>query len=136
MRRSSRHIRRIACAAVVATVALVVALSAHAASTVPEVTILSVSPSRFCVQSSSSCGQPGTTVRFKISTAAFVRANIWPRFRNAAGYRVLRRQFNAGTNTFRLSDSRLTPGRWTLKLQGRNNVGSGTTDNIDVRVVK
>jgi hypothetical protein len=136
VRRSSRHIRRIACAAVVATAALVPALNAPAQTTVPELEILSASPSRFCVKQSSTCGQTGTTVRFKLSRAAFVRGNVWPRFRNAAGYRVLRRQFNAGTNTFRLSDARMTPGRWTLKLQGRNNVGSGTTDNIDVRVVK
>ena len=34
------------------------------------------------------------------------------------------------------NDSRLTHGRWTLKLQGANSVGSGTTANTDVHVVK
>ena len=123
-------------AAALATALAVGAGSGAAATQVPKITNLTVTPARFCVQQSSSCSSTGTTVRFNISSKAFVRGNMWPRFRNEAGFRVLRRQFHVGTNSFQLSDTRLTPGKWTLKLQGRNNVGSGTTANIDVRVVK
>jgi hypothetical protein len=75
-------------------------------------------------------------VRFTVSTRATVTGNIWPRFRNIAGYREFRQHFSAGANSIRLSDSRLTPGRWTFKIQGTNSVGGGTTANTDVRVIK
>ena len=100
------------------------ALVAHAASEVPKITNLSTNPSRFCVRN---CANPGTTIRFTISSNATVTANVWPRFRNGGGYLEFRRRFNAGTNSVRLNDPRLTKGRWQLKLQGLNNVGAGTT---------
>ena len=138
MRGVMRLHRRMTRAAFAAALVLAVAacVAARAATTVPEITNLSVTPSRFCAKASSSCAHPGTTVRFHLSTPATVTANIWPRFRNVASYREWRRHFAAGNVSTRLNDPRLTPGRWTFKVQGINNVGSGTTANIDVRVVK
>jgi hypothetical protein len=113
------------------------AWSARAAPTeVPKVTNLRAEPSRFCARSSSTCAHPGTTVRFSVSTGATVTGNMWPRSENVAGYREFRHHFNAGANSIRLNDNRLTTGRWTVKLQGLNAVGSGTTAVVDVRVVK
>ena len=138
MRRAIRLHRRATPAAVAAALILAVAfvVAARAATTVPEITNLRATPARFCAKAASSCGSAGTTIRFHLSTAATVRANIWPRFRNEAGYFEWNRHFGAGDVSTRLNDSRLKPGRWTFKVQGKNNVGSGTTANIDVRVVK
>jgi hypothetical protein len=138
MRGVMRLHRRTTRAAFAAALVLAVAggVAARAATTVPEITNLTVTPSRFCAKASSSCGGTGTTVHFHLSTAATVTANIWPRFRNQAGYFEWRRHFGAGNVSTRLNDPRLTPGRWTFKVQGINNVGSGTTANVDVRVVK
>ena len=101
-----------ATAAVTGLVGLAVARAAD--TEVPKVTNLRVVPSRFCVKRSSTCTHPGTVVRFSVSTGARVTGNIWPRTSNIAGYREFRRHFNAGANS----------------------VGSGTTANTDVRVVK
>jgi hypothetical protein len=35
-----------------------------------------------------------------------------------------------------MNDSRFTKGRWTLKVQGLNAVGSGTIANTDFHVFK
>ena len=111
--------------------------NARAADTeVPKTTNLRTQPSRFCARRSSTCSHPGTVVRFTVSTGARVTGNIWPRSSNIAGYVEFRRHFDAGANSIRLNDTRLTHGRWTLKLQGANSVGSGTTANTDVHVVK
>ena len=135
MMRLRRHTAYMtATAAVIALVGLAVARAAD--TEVPKVTNLRVVPSRFCVKRSSTCTHPGTVVRFSVSTGARVTGNIWPRTSNIAGYREFRRHFNAGANSISLNDGRLTPGRWTFKIQGANSVGSGTTANTDVRVVK
>jgi hypothetical protein len=46
------------------------------------------------------------------------------------------RKFSKGHHTVTLRDGRLTPDRWTLRLQAANTVGSGPITIIDVRVVK
>ena len=46
------------------------------------------------------------------------------------------RHFSKGHHTVTLSDGRLKPDRWTLRLQATNSVGSGPITIIDVRVVK
>src|SRR2546423_665807 len=114
-------------------IAFFAALASAAPTQVPQITNLRAQPARFCARS---CANPGTTLKFTVSTAATVTANAWPRSRNIAGYVEFRRHFNAGANSTRLNDSRFTPGRWTVKLQGVNAVGSGTTAITDVRIVK
>jgi hypothetical protein len=129
----NRFCRRIVLGSAVTALMLFAALASAAPTQVPEVSNLTAQPARFCAKS---CSNPGTTLHFKISTAATVTANMWPRSRNIAGYFEFRRHFHAGANSTRLTDNRLTPGRWTVKLQGVNAVGSGTTAITDVRVVK
>jgi hypothetical protein len=129
--------RRLVVYATATAASMFVALAvAQAATEVPQITNLRVTPAPFCAKASSTCSNPGTTVRFTVSTAARVLGEIHPRFKNIRGYVLRERQFNAGARSFRLTNNRLTPGRWTLKLQGVNNVGAGTTAIVDVRVVK
>jgi hypothetical protein len=110
---------------------------ASAADTeVPKITNLRTDPPRFCARKTKTCKHPGTVVRFNVSTRSKVTGNVWPRSSNIGGYVEFKQRFNAGANSIRLDDSRLTPGRWTLKLQGANAVGGGNTANTDVRVVK
>jgi hypothetical protein len=123
-------------AAALLSVVVLAAVAGGADTEVPKVTNLRAEPGRFCTAKSSACSNPGTRIRFNVSTGATVTGNIWPRDENLKGYVVFRRHFNAGPNSIRMSGSRLTPGRWTLKLQGLNSVGSGTTAVVDVRVVK
>lgn len=125
--------RRAAMGSAAVAIAFFAALASAAPTQVPQTTNLTAQPARFCAKN---CASPGTTLHFKISTAATVTANAWPRSRNIAGYFEFRRHFNAGANSTRLNDSRFTPGRWTVKLQGVNAVGSGTTAVTDVRIVK
>ena len=135
---SSRSRRLVAGMVAVAGIAVLAAGAqvVVAASEVPKTTNASATPARFCVRPSSTCTSPGTTIRFTISTKAHVRINMWPRFRNEAGYRVFRGQVHAGTNAIPLSDARLYAGRWQIRIQGRNNVGSGTIATTIVRVYK
>jgi hypothetical protein len=131
--------RRIACANAAAALLFVVVLvggAGGADTEVPKVTNLRAEPGRFCAVRSSTCTNPGTRIRFNVSTGATVTGNIWPRRENLKGYVEFRRHFNAGPNSIRMNDRRLTPGRWTFKVQGLNSVGSGTTAIVDVRVVK
>jgi hypothetical protein len=111
--------------------------SASAADTmVPAVTHLRAAPSKFCARRSSRCHHPGTEIRFSVSTDATVTADLTPRFQNLAPYFEFSKHFKRGANQIRLNDSRLTPGRWTLRLQAKNHVGSGGISVTDVHVVK
>jgi hypothetical protein len=102
----------------------------------PMITKLKASPAKFCARKSRKCAHPGTTVSFTLSTAATVRSNMWQRDRNVGGYAEFSGKFKAGANSARINDSRLTPGRWTIKLWGVNSVAAGNTAIIDVHVVK
>ena len=106
------------------------------ADQVPTVSHLAAKPSKFCAKKSRSCSHPGTTVRFTLSTAARVRADIRPRSANLGPFVEFVKHFGGGANSIPLKDSRLTPGRWTLRLQGTNHVGSGGPNIVDVHVVK
>jgi hypothetical protein len=103
---------------------------------VPEVTNLKATPSSFCAKKSSTCSHPGTTVTFNVSTAATVRADIRPRFENTSGFVEFVKKFPKGANSIRLNDGRLKRGRWTLRVQATNNVGTGPIAVVDVHVVK
>ena len=122
--------------AVVAALLAVTAAIAHAATNVTKVTNLSASPQRFCAKAADSCAGRGTTIGFTIGTPAKVLGHIRPRKNLKAGYTVLNRRFPAGRNTFRITERRLTPGRWTINLQAVNSVGAGPPATIDVRVIK
>jgi hypothetical protein len=122
-------------AAVVAT-ALLGAGVALAATHVPTVSNLRASPARFCAKPSSTCAHPGTTVKFTISTKARVRVDIRPRSENTSGFVEFVGRRPKGANSIRLNDSRLTKGRWTIRVQATNNVGSGPIALTDVRVTK
>ena len=114
----------------------VTAVVAHAAANVISPTNLSASPARFCAKAADSCAGSGTTIRFTISTPAKVLGHIRPRKNLKAGYTVVNRRFPAGRNSFRIAETRLTPGRWTVNLQAVNSVGAGGPSTIDVRVIK
>jgi hypothetical protein len=116
--------------------ALVLSSAVLAATEVPTVTNLRATPQTFCAKKSSGCANPGTTVRFTISSNAKVRADIRPRFKNTSGYVEFVKQLPKGPNAVRLNDRRLTPGRWTIRVQATNNVGSGPIAVTDVFVVK
>src|SRR5438045_3658660 len=77
-----------------------------------------------------------TTASFTVSTGARVRADIRPRSQNVGPIVEFVRHFSKGHHTVTLSDGRLKPDRWTLRLQATNSVGSGPITIIDVRVVK
>jgi hypothetical protein len=108
----------------------------RAATEVPKITNLRATPSRFCAKRSSTCAHPGTTVKFTISSRARVRCDIRPRFENVPGYVEFVKRLPRGANAVRINDSRLTKGRWTIRVQGTNNVGSGGIAVTDVHVTK
>ena len=116
--------------------ALVLASVVLAATEVPKVTNLRATPATFCAKKSSKCANPGTTVRFTISTDARVRGDIRPRFEYQGSFVEFVKNLHKGPNAVRLNDSRLKPGRWTIRVQATNNVGSGPIAVTDVRVVK
>jgi hypothetical protein len=129
--------RRVGVLLVVLALGAVVWSSAGLAATeVPTVTHLRATPSTFCAKKSSTCAHPGTTVRFTISTNARVRADIRPRSEYVSGFVEFVKQLPAGPNSFRLNDKRLKKGRWTIRVQATNNVGSGPIALTDVHVVK
>jgi hypothetical protein len=103
---------------------------------VPKVTNLRAQPAPFCAKKTSRCAHPGTNVRFSISTAAKVRCDFRPRSENTFGYVEFVKQLPQGANSVRVNDKRLTPGRWTIRVQATNSVGSGPIATVDVRVVK
>jgi hypothetical protein len=114
----------------------VTAVAAYAAGQVATISKTSATPKRFCVKRSDTCGHPGTTIRFTISTPAKVYGDVHSRKANCCGFVAFTRRFPAGANSIRLNDSRLTPGRWTLKLMALNSVAASSPANIDLRVVK
>jgi hypothetical protein len=103
---------------------------------VPKITNVKASPATFCAKKTAGCKNPGTTISFTLSTGATVRGDIRRRSIYRAPYVEFSKSFHQGANTIRLQDSRLVPDRWTLRLQGKNHVGSGGITLVDVRVVK
>lgn len=133
----SRARLRIACLTAALTLAAgVVAVASAAPTHVPELTNLRATPGRFCVATGGSCTHAGTIVRFHITTAARVIADIRPRFNNLHGYLMFERHFPAGDNAVQFNNAKLTPGKWRIHAQGVNSVGAGTVDVVDVHVVK
>ena len=143
MRCSSRPIRAALILALVVSVLGAFAWNAMGATEVPQTTNLTAQPSTFCVRASSTCAHTGTAIHFAISTDAIVTVEIRPRKSNIEGYVEYGRgpgaahpakHVHAGNNSIHLQDSRLAPGRWTIKVQGINNVAAGTTAIVDVHV--
>jgi hypothetical protein len=122
--------------AIAAALLAATAAVAFAASDTARLTNLTATPKRFCAKRSDTCARPGTTLRFRLSTPAKVVADIRPRSSNILGYTEFNRRFPAGPNSVRVNDSRLTPGRWTFKLQAINSVGASGPTILDVRVIK
>jgi hypothetical protein len=122
-------VRRIAILLAVLVAGLVLAGSVLAATEVPKITNLRATPSTFRAKT-------GTTIRFTVSTNAKVRGDIRPRFENTGSFVEFVKQLHKGANSVRIQDSRLRPGRWTFRVQGTNNVGSGGIAITDVHVVK
>ena len=121
------------------------AWTAVAATEVPQTSNLTAQPSTFCVRVSSTCSHTGTAIHFTVSTDATMTVEIRPRKSNITGYVEYGRgrgaahpakKVLAGNRSIRIQDSRLTPGRWTIKVQGINNVGASTTAIVDVHVSK
>jgi hypothetical protein len=125
-------------AAPLAAVATALAWTATglAVTNVPTISGLHAQPNRFCAKRSESCKHPGTTIRFTVSTAAKVRGDIRPRFKNTGGLVEFVKRFPKGTNSVRIDDGRLTPGTWVVRLQGTNAMGTGGIAVIHVHVVK
>lgn len=122
-------VRRVVVLLAVLVAGLAFAATVLAATEVPTVTNLRATPARFR-------SGAGTTVRFTVSTKAKVRADIRPRFENTSGFVEFVKKLGKGANSVRLQDSRLTPGRWTIRVQATNNVGTGPIAVTDVHVVK
>ena len=116
--------------------ALAFAAVSPAATEVPKVTNLRAVPKQFCAKRTSSCQHPGTDVRFTISTNAKVRCDIRPRFENTGSFVEFVKQLKKGPNSVHIQDGRLRRGRWTIRVQATNNVGTGPIAVTDVRVVK
>jgi hypothetical protein len=127
---------RIVIGSVAAALALGAVVAQAANDQVAKLTNLRASPNHFCAKRSDTCARPGTTIHFKLSTPAKVYGDLRPRDRNIQGYTEVQRKFPAGANSFRLNDSRLTPGRWTLKMQPVNSVGANGPTTLDVHVIK
>jgi hypothetical protein len=127
---------RIAVGSAVGLLAVTAVCAYAAGGNVATLSKLSATPKRFCVKRSDRCPHPGTTIHFTLSTPAKVYGDMHPRSSNIGGYVVLARKFPAGANTARIADRRLTPDRWTLKLQPVNSVGASGPTTLDVRVVK
>ena len=71
-----------------------------------------------------------------VAAAAIVSALQTIASRNVGPLVEFVRHFSKGHHTVTLSDGRLKPDRWTLRLQATNSVGSGPITIIDVHVVK
>lgn len=130
------RIRRWTVAPVALVATLAFAATGLAADDVPTVSDLHANPRTFCAKKSDGCSNPGTIVRFTVSTAAQVRGVIRPRFENTGNLMEFVKRFPKGTNRVRINDARLRPGTWVLRLQGRNGVGSGGVAVIHLHVVK
>ncbi|HKP90057.1 MAG TPA: hypothetical protein VJT75_08800 [Thermoleophilaceae bacterium] len=127
---------RITFAVVAVLVAVTAAVAYAGPDDVPALTNLTATPKRFCAKRSDTCGNPGTTLRFRLSTPAKVIADIRPRHSNIGGFHEFTKRFPAGASSIRVYDSRLTTGRWTFKLQPVNSVGANGPTLVDVNVVK
>jgi hypothetical protein len=103
---------------------------------VPSITNLKATPSKFCAKPTAGCRHPGTEISFTVSSAARVRGDIRPRSVYRAPFVEFVKNFKKGANSIYMKDTRLTPDRWTLRLQGTNTTGSGNITLLDVRVVK
>lgn len=117
-------------------IALAAAAIALAADNVPTISDLHANPRTFCAKKSAGCAQPGTTIRFTVDSAATVRGVIRPKFEPQGNLVEFVRKFPKGVDRVRLNDPRLRPGTWVLRLQGRNEVGSGGVALIHLHVVK
>ena len=103
---------------------------------VPTVTHLKASPAKFCAKQTWSCRHDGTHLRFNLSTDAKVRGDIRERASFTSSLVEFVKKLHKGKNDVYLHDKRLHPGKWTIRLQGTNRVGSGGIATVDVRVVK
>ena len=128
--------RRFAAPIVAVAAALACAATGFAATNVPTISDLHANPRTFCAKSSDTCTHPGTTLRFTVDSPAKVRGVIRPRFENTGNLVLFVRRFPKGVNRVRINDSRLRPGKWVIRLQGTNEVGTGGVAVINVKVVK
>jgi hypothetical protein len=104
--------------------------------TPPTISNLRASPSKFCAKKTRTCRHDGTHVRFTVSTNATVRGDIRERRALTGSFVEFVKKLKKGKNDVYLHDKRLHPGKWTIRVQGTNSVGSGGVDTVDVRVVK
>ena len=112
------------------------ALESGADTVVPKLSHVSAKPTRFCARKTSTCRHARTKVSFTVSTNARVVGDMRPRSRFVGSLIEFRRNFKRGPNSVYIHDTRLTPDRWTIRLQATNTVGGGPIKLIDVRVVK
>jgi hypothetical protein len=132
----TRTARLAAAAAAAAAAMLVAAPAGLAVDNVPKISDVHANPRTFCAKKSDKCSHPGTTIRFRLSTAAKVRGDIRPRFEYTGSFMEFVKRFPKGVNRVRVNDPRLKPGTWQLRLQGTNSMGSGPIALIHVHVVK
>jgi plastocyanin len=88
-------------------------------TTAPRFSKVSASGGRKCRKGQKHCKGRPTTVRFKLSEAATVKVRV-PKHKAAN----LTRAAKAGSNTIKLSTSKLPPGKWTVNLTATDAAGN------------
>lgn len=107
-------------------------------TTKPKVTNLTAKPAAFCTNKSETCDQRGTKVKFTLSEAAKVTGQI-KRKDTSNPFRTIfkDRQKPAGKNSIAYSGKDLKPGRYTLRVRGKDAAANtGKYVSTTVRVVK
>jgi hypothetical protein len=111
-----------------------------AETNVPEVKKLRANPTRFCAKKTDGCRHDGTHVRFTLTTDAKVRVDIRERnFQNGPLIVYVGKRQKGANDVYvagRQNGKRLHTGKWTIRVQGMNSVGSGPIGTVDVKIVK
>jgi plastocyanin len=107
-------------------------------TTAPKVTNLAAKPAEFCTNKSQTCDTRGTKIKFTLSEAAKVTGQI-KRKNTTKPFRTIfkDRQKPKGKNSIAYSGKDLNPGRYILRLRGRDAAGNtGKYVSTTVRVLK
>jgi plastocyanin len=102
-------------------------------TTPPKISSLSAKPSKLCTQQSSTCQKPGTSVRFSLSEAARVKAQVMKNGKVVAP--AFDKQLGNGGRSVKFSGKGLAPGKYALRLRATDahgNASKPATTNITV----
>jgi plastocyanin len=96
-------------------------------TTPPKITALHAKPTKFCTNKSTTCHKRGTKIKFTLSEAAKVTADISRTKGNTGPVSIfLNKQRKAGKNSVKYSGKGLKPGKYVLRLRARDAAGNAS----------